>query len=103
MGSLDFNPVSLTLPLMAPPRPSPTPPCLLLQKLLLTQVFPTLQPLTPCPVPPASAPLFFPAAHFLVFLWVLLQAADLQAPPGLTFQVPQSVVDSISSPSRQGQ
>ena len=87
---------------VAPPRPSPAPPCLPLQKLLLTQVFPTLQPLTPCPVPPASAPLFCPAAHFLVLLWALLQATDLEAPPGLTFQGPQGVVDPVSSPSRQG-
>ena len=43
---------------VAPPRPSPAPPCLPLQKLLLTQVFPTLQPQTPCPAPPTSAPLF---------------------------------------------
>lgn len=33
-------------------------PHLLLQNLLLTQVFPTLQPQTPCPAPPTSAPLF---------------------------------------------
>ncbi|KAM7225442.1 hypothetical protein CapIbe_023419 [Capra ibex] len=29
------------------------------------------------------------AAHFLVPLWALLQATDLEAPPGLTFQGPQ--------------
>ena len=47
--------------------PSPAPqghhpalrqPCLLLQNLLLTLVFPTLQPKTPCPAPPTSVPLF---------------------------------------------
>ena len=81
--------------------PSPALPCLLLQKLLLIQVFPTLQPQTPCPVPPASAPLFCLAAYFLVLLWVLLPAAGLEAPPGLTLQVPQSVVDPVLSPSIQ--
>ena len=112
--------VSHALPLVAPPRPEPCPnPAPAPAKPLSVPVPPCPSPelspspesppqlrlshtLTPTLLLPPPPPLFHQAAHFLVLLWVLLQAAGLEAPPGLTFQVPQSVTDLSLSPSRQG-